>query len=112
MGVVWLFSEGNKILTGAIIETKCGAETEGKATQRPFYLGIQPINSHQTLTLLWTTRSAYQKEPVMIVSGVPEPYTYRRRCYQPTIGLGFGSPMEELEGRLEELKGFTAPWEE
>ena len=47
----------------------------------------------------------------MVVSGgaLAEPYTYRGRCYQPTFGLCVGSPMEELEGRLEELKGFTAP---
>ena len=49
------------------METKCGAETEGKATQRLSYLGIHPINSHQTLKLLWMTRSAYRKEPVMVV---------------------------------------------
>ena len=51
----------NKILTGAIKVTKCRAETEVKATQRLPYLGIHPLNSHQTPTLLWTTRSVYQK---------------------------------------------------
>ena len=64
------------------MEIKCGVETEGKATQRLSYLGIHPINSHQTLTLLWMTRSVYQKEHAMVVSGgaLPEPYTYRGRC--------------------------------
>jgi hypothetical protein len=38
----------NKILTGGNMETKCGAETEGKAIQRLPYLGIHPIYSHQT----------------------------------------------------------------
>ena len=33
--------------------TKCGAETEGKATQRLPHLGIHPIYCHQTQTLLW-----------------------------------------------------------
>ena len=47
--------KGNKIATGAIRETMCGAETEVKATQRLPYLGIHPINSQQILTLLWTT---------------------------------------------------------
>ena len=62
------FSEkGNKILTGAIMETKYGAETEGKAIQRLSYLGIHPINSYQTPKLLWMTRSAYSKEPVTVV---------------------------------------------
>ena len=30
------------------MDSKCGAETEGKATQRLPYLEIYPINSHQT----------------------------------------------------------------
>ena len=49
---------GNKILTGANKETKCGSETEGKAIQRLPYLGIHPIYSHHTQTLLWMPRSA------------------------------------------------------
>jgi hypothetical protein len=32
----------NKILIGANTETKCGAETEGKAIQRLPHLGIHP----------------------------------------------------------------------
>ena len=56
------FSEkGNKILTGAIKETKFETETEEKATQRLPYLVIHPINSHQTRTLLRIARSACQK---------------------------------------------------
>jgi hypothetical protein len=35
------------------METKCGAETEGKAIQKLPQLGIYPIYSHQTQTLLW-----------------------------------------------------------
>jgi hypothetical protein len=50
------FLEGKKILTGANTETKCGAETEGKAIQRLPHLGIHPIYSHQTQTLLWKPR--------------------------------------------------------
>ena len=77
-----LLSRGNKILMGGERETKCGAETERKAIQRLSYLRIHPINSHQTPTLLWMTRSACQKEPVMVVSegALPEPYIYRGRC--------------------------------
>jgi hypothetical protein len=33
-------------------------------------------------------------------------------CSQPTIGLSTGSPMEELEKVLKELKGSAAPQEE
>ena len=35
----------------------CVAETEGKAIQRLPHLGIHPIYSHQTQTLLWMPRS-------------------------------------------------------
>jgi hypothetical protein len=48
---------GNKILTGANMEMKCGAETEGKAIQRLPHLGIHPKCSHQTQTLLLMPRS-------------------------------------------------------
>ena len=38
---------------GGNTETECGAETKGKAIQRLPHLGIQPIYSNQTQTLLW-----------------------------------------------------------
>jgi hypothetical protein len=53
-----LLRRGNKILTRGNRETKCGAETEGKAIQRLPHLGIHPIYSHQTQTLLWMLGSA------------------------------------------------------
>lgn len=53
-----LQSKENKILTGGNKETKCRAETEGKAIQRLPHLGINPIYSHQTRTLLWMLGSA------------------------------------------------------
>ena len=37
------------------------------------------------------------------------PDKYRGGCLQTTIGLRAGSPMEELENGLKELRGFTAP---
>jgi hypothetical protein len=49
---------GNKILTGANMETKYGAETEAKPIQRLTHLGIYPIYSQQTQTLLWMPTSA------------------------------------------------------
>jgi hypothetical protein len=47
-----ILRRGNKIHMGRDIETKCGAETEGKTTQRQPHLGIHSIYSHQTQTLL------------------------------------------------------------
>jgi hypothetical protein len=52
-----LFRRVNKILTRGNMETKCGAEMEGKAIQRLSHLGIHPIHRHQTQTLLWMPRS-------------------------------------------------------
>ena len=52
----------NKTLTGANMETKCRAETEGKAIQRLSHLGIHPRYSHQIPTLLWMVRNACWKE--------------------------------------------------
>jgi hypothetical protein len=43
-----LLRRGNKILTGENMETKCGAETEGKTIQRLPHLMIHPIFRHQT----------------------------------------------------------------
>ena len=37
-----LLRKGNKILTGGNMETKCGAEPEGKAIQRLLHLGFTP----------------------------------------------------------------------
>jgi hypothetical protein len=40
---------------------------------------------------------------------LPESYKYRGRCSQSTIGLSMGSPIEELEKGLKELKEFATP---
>jgi hypothetical protein len=58
VGVSVLLRWGNKILMGGNMETKCRTETEGKAIQRLPHLGIYPIYSHQTQTLLQMPRSA------------------------------------------------------
>jgi hypothetical protein len=48
----FLLRMGNKIPMEGVTEIKFGAETEGRTTQRLPHLGIHPINSHQTQTLL------------------------------------------------------------
>jgi hypothetical protein len=52
MGASVLLRKWNKILTGVNMETKCRAETEGKAIKRLTHLEIHPIYSHQTQTPL------------------------------------------------------------
>ena len=44
------------------METKCGAETEGKDIQRLPHLGIYPIYSHQNWMLLKIQGSACWQE--------------------------------------------------
>ena len=48
MDTLVLLRKEKKIPMGEDTETKCGAETEGKVTQRLPHLGIHPIYSHQT----------------------------------------------------------------
>jgi hypothetical protein len=47
-----------KILRGGNTDAKCGAKTERKAIQRLPHLGIHPVYSHWTQTLLSMLRSA------------------------------------------------------
>ena len=49
----------NKMSMGGDTETKCGAETEGKAIQRLPHLGIHPIYNHQAQMLLWMPPGKY-----------------------------------------------------
>ena len=58
MAASLLLRRVNKILTGRNMETKCGAETEEKAIQRPLHLGIYSIYSYQAQMLLWMLGSA------------------------------------------------------
>ena len=106
-----LLRRGNKILKGANMEKKCGAETEGKAIQWLSHLGIHPIYNHQTKTLLWMpTRDCWLKPDVAISwEALLVSDNYRSGCSQPSNGLSTGSPMEELEKGPKELKGFAAP---
>jgi hypothetical protein len=53
VGALVLLRRGNKMFTGENTETKCGAETKRKPTQRLLHLGIPPIYSHQMQILLY-----------------------------------------------------------
>jgi hypothetical protein len=49
---LYLLGMGNKIPMEGVRETKFGAVREGRTMQRLSHLGIYPISSHQTQTLL------------------------------------------------------------
>jgi hypothetical protein len=49
---LFLLRIGNKIPMEGVTETKFGAEREERIIQRLPHLGMHPINSHQTQTLL------------------------------------------------------------
>jgi hypothetical protein len=53
VGTSVLLRSRKNILMGANTETKCGVETEGKDILRLPHMGIHPIHTHQTKTLLW-----------------------------------------------------------
>jgi hypothetical protein len=53
VGASVLLRREKKIPMGGDTETKCGAEIERKVIQRLPHLGIHPIYSQQTHTLLW-----------------------------------------------------------
>jgi hypothetical protein len=87
---------------------------EGKAIHRLSHQTVYGDSSHTQLPnpdSIVDAKSACWKEPDMAVSweALPEPYKYRGRCLQPTIGLSSGYPVEELEKGLKELKGFATP---
>jgi hypothetical protein len=52
----------NKIPMEGVTETKCEAETEGKAIQRLPHLGIRPIDSHQSQTTVHANKSLLSPE--------------------------------------------------
>ena len=58
MDTLVLLQRGKKIPMGGDTEAKCGAETEGKTTQRLAHLSIYHIYTYQTHTLLWMPTSA------------------------------------------------------
>jgi len=64
----FLLRRENNILTGGNTGTNCGSETEEKVIQRLPHLGIHPIYSHQTQSLLLMPRSACSQKPDMDVS--------------------------------------------
>jgi hypothetical protein len=68
LGALILLRRGKKILMGGNTETNCRAETEGKAIQRLPHLGIHPIFSHETQTLLWMPTSVCCQEPDIAIS--------------------------------------------
>jgi hypothetical protein len=49
--MLFLLRMRNKIPMEGVIQTKFGAEPEGRTIQRLPQLGIHPINNHQTQTL-------------------------------------------------------------
>ena len=69
MDALVLLRRVNKLITGGNVETKCDAETEGKAMQRLSHLGIQPKYSHQTQTLLSTKPRCYCGYREVFVAG-------------------------------------------
>jgi hypothetical protein len=69
------------------METKLGADTEGKAIQRLPHLGTHSIYRHQTQTLLLESTCWNDPDTAVSCKALPEPDKYRDQCSQPTIVL-------------------------
>jgi hypothetical protein len=104
----FLLRMGNKISMEGV--TKFRAETEGRTIQRLPHMGIHPIISHQTQTLLHMPARFCQQDPDIADSGeaIPVPGKYRSGCSQSSIRWNTGPPMKELEKVPKELKGSAA----
>jgi hypothetical protein len=76
---LFLLRMGNKIPMEGVTETKYGAELEGSTIQRLPHLGIHPINSYQTQTLLYMPATFFcSQDPDIAVSfeAMPVPGKY------------------------------------
>jgi hypothetical protein len=95
----------NKIPMKGVMEKKFGTKTKGWTIQRLPHLGIHPIISHQTQTLLHMPARFCRKDPDIAVSceTMPVPGKHRSGCSQSAIGWNTGPPMEELEKKPKEL---------
>ena len=80
---------------------------EGRTIQRLPHLGIHPIISNQTQTLLHMPARFCWKDPDIAVSCETRPGSSKHisGCSQSAIGWNTGPPMEELEKVPKELKG-------
>ena len=78
---------GNKIPMKGVTETKFGAKMKGWTIQRLPNLGIHPIISHQTQSLLHMPARFCWKDPDIAVSSeaMPVPGKYRSGCSQSSI---------------------------
>jgi hypothetical protein len=80
---------------------------EGKTIQRLADLEIHPIYNHQTQTLLHMPERLCWPDTDIALSceAMPVPGKYRSGRSPSSIGWNTGTPMEELEKVLRELKG-------
>jgi hypothetical protein len=103
----FLLRMGNKTPMEGVKETKFWADMEGSTIQRLPHLGIYPINSHQTQTLLHIPERFCWQDPDIALSceAMPVPGKYRSGCPQSFIGWNTGPLMKELEKVPKELKG-------
>jgi hypothetical protein len=106
-----LLRRGNNILMGANMETKSRAETEGKTIQRLPHLGIHPINSHQTLTLLWMLRNVCWKKPDIVVSweALARALQIQSQMFAGNHCTECGLPNEGVRERTEGAEGVCNP---
>jgi hypothetical protein len=80
--ILFLLRMENKIPMEVVTETNSGAEMEWRTVQRLPHLGIHPIISHQTQTLLHLPARFCWQDPDIAISceAMPVPGKYRIGC--------------------------------
>ena len=90
----FLLRMGNTIPIEGVTERKFGPVTEGRTIQSLPHLGIHPISSHQTQTLLHTPATFCQQDTNSAISceAMPVPGKYRSGCSLSSPGWNTPSP--------------------
>ena len=102
----FLLRIGNKISMEGVAETKFRAKMKGWIIHRLPYLGIHPIISYQTQTLLhMPTRSCWKDPDIVSHVRLCQCLANTEVDAHSHLGWNTGPPVEELEKVPKELKG-------
>jgi len=102
----FLLRRENKILTGKNTGTKSGAGTEEKVIQTLPHLGIHPICSHQTLSLLLMSKGARYG---CLLRGSVRALLIQKRMFAANHWTEQGDPNRGVREKTEGAEGVGNP---
>jgi hypothetical protein len=111
MNTSFLLKMRNKIPMEGVIETTFGAEMEERTIQRLPNLGIHPINSHQTQTLLHMSAKFFWQDPDIALSceAMTVPGKYRSGCSQIIYWMEHMAPNGGARENTQGAEGVCNP---